>query len=73
MLTDDPGTPGAGRWEINLAFTVEKDGEERLFEAPLLDVNYGVGDRIQLRYEIPWIVLHEQAETRNGMGSSLLA
>jgi hypothetical protein len=30
------------------------------------------GERIQLKYEVPWIVLHEDGETRSGMGSSLL-
>lgn len=44
LLTDDPDTPGDGRWEINLPFTVEKLRSEMLLETPLLDINYGLGE-----------------------------
>ena len=65
------GTPGAGQWEINLAFTVEKLRSETLSEAPLLDVNYGLGERIQLKYEVPWVFLDEEvAGTKSGLGNS---
>ena len=72
LITDDPGTPGDGTWEINLAFTAEKTAEDEwFFEAPLLDINYGVGDRVQLKFEIPWVWLHEEGEaTRNSLGNS---
>ena len=72
LLTDDPGTPGDGRWEINAAFTLEKSADQRLFEAPLLDVNRGVGERVQLKLEIPWVVLDEGGSTRSGLGNTLL-
>jgi hypothetical protein len=48
MITDDPGTPGAGKWEINLALAVEHRPGETSFDAPAIDFNYGIGDRIQL-------------------------
>jgi len=48
MITDDPGTPGAGKWEINLAVAFEHRSGETLFDAPAIDLNYGVGDRVQL-------------------------
>jgi hypothetical protein len=48
MITDDPGTPGDGKWEINLALAVEHRPGETSFDAPAIDFNYGVGDRIQL-------------------------
>jgi len=71
LITDDPGTPGDGKWEINLAFTAEKRRTERLYEGPLLDINYGLGDRIQLKYEVPWLVLDERGKhTRAGLGNS---
>lgn len=57
MLTDDPGTPGPGGWELNVAFTAEARDGARALEAPLLDLNYGVGERIQLKVEGPWLVL----------------
>jgi hypothetical protein len=71
LITEDPGTPGDGRWEINLAFTVEKLRTETLFEAPLLDINYGLGERIQLKYEIPWVFRDEDGDgTKSGLGNS---
>lgn len=54
MLTDDPGTPGPGHWEINLALSQERTSVERATDLPILDLNYGVGDRIQLNYGIAW-------------------
>ena len=72
LLTDDPGTPGAGRWEINIAWTTEHSSEQNRNELPLVDANYGVGDYVQLKYETP-IVLRQQegAGTYSGLGSSL--
>src|SRR5678815_1751491 len=72
MVTDDPGTPGNGHWEINVAATLESRPEERLFQAPLIDANYGLGDRIQLKVEIPWLVENASASTVNGLGNALL-
>ena len=73
LLTDDPGTPGAGLFEINVAATLDRDGERRLLEAPLLDLNYGIGERGQLKYEVPWTFLDEAGtDGRNGLGNSLI-
>jgi Putative MetA-pathway of phenol degradation len=73
LLTDDPGTPGNGRWEINTAFTLERTRDAKLLEAPLLDINRGVGERVQLKLEIPWVVLDESgADARSGLGNTLL-
>ena len=71
MITDDPGTPGNGNWEINIAWTIEHAASTTVHEAPLLDVAYGVGDRVQLKYEVPWIVAHESGlGSRDGLGNS---
>src|SRR5215470_14934711 len=59
MITDDPGTPGPGNWEINIAATAAHWGRIVEGEWPLLDLNYGVGSRIQLKYEVPWVTQHE--------------
>ena len=48
MITDDPGTPGNRKWEINLAVTFEHRPNERSFDSPGIDLNYGVGEHIQL-------------------------
>jgi hypothetical protein len=55
MITDDPDTPGPGYWEINLAGIIERSQIERRYQAPTADINYGVGERIQLKFEIPWV------------------
>jgi hypothetical protein len=72
LLTDDPDTPGPGHWEINVAMTTTKESERWESETPLLDVNYGIGERIQLKYELPWVVVHENGQTANGLGNSLI-
>lgn len=72
LLSDDPGTPGNGRWEINCAFTAKKSSNEWLLETPLLDLNYGLGERVQLKYEVPWVVLDTDEEgVKSGLGDSL--
>jgi hypothetical protein len=73
LLTDDTGTPGDRHWEINLAYTLDKRHTETTHEVPILDFNYGVGDNIQLKYEVPWLVLHERdAGTKSGLGKSVV-
>ena len=71
LLTNNPGTPGSGRWEINIGFAMERLHHETLYEAPILDINYGLGERVQLKYEIPWVFLNEKGTgTINGLGNS---
>jgi hypothetical protein len=48
MITDDPGTPGDGKFEINLALAFEHRPGETMVDSPAIDINYGVGERIQL-------------------------
>lgn len=48
MITDDPGTPGNGKWENNLAIAFEHRSHEWSIDAPAIDLNYGWGDHIQL-------------------------
>jgi hypothetical protein len=73
LLTDDPETPGPNQWEINLAVTTEKNRRDWEFEAPLLDLNYGVGERIQLKYEVPCVIVDEHRHgVRGGIGNSLV-
>ena len=73
LLTDDPGTPGNKNWEINIASTQFFSPGENEIEAPLLDINYGLGDRIQLKYEVPYLFdSDEAAGYRGGVGNSLI-
>jgi len=71
LLTDDPETPGNRHWEINVAWTLSQKQNERLFAIPLIDINYGLGQHIQLKAEVPWLVLQERrGGTQSGIGSA---
>jgi hypothetical protein len=48
MITDDPGTPGNDKWEDNLAIIFGHRPNETSIDLPEIDLNYGVGDHIQL-------------------------
>jgi hypothetical protein len=60
-LTNDPGTPGNANWEINIASMQTIERGVASYQVPQIDLNFGVGDRIQLTYEIPYVI-----ETRDG-------
>jgi hypothetical protein len=71
LITDDPDTPGPGYWEINIAVLMEKTRAQRHVEVPRVDLNYGVGRRIQLKFEMPWVALqHEEQRTETGAGNA---
>lgn len=75
--TDDPETPGNRRWEINYGWIGDRNPGQGNYSLPDFDINYGLGDRIQLKYELP-IALHESrvaddgGRTAAGPGQSLL-
>ncbi len=69
LVTDDPGTPGDGHYEVNFAVLVDRTAMSSNYEAPLIDFNYGVGDRIQLKLETPFEV--DGSPRRNGVGNGL--
>ncbi|MGO9513200.1 MAG: hypothetical protein ACLP2F_06115 [Steroidobacteraceae bacterium] len=54
-MTNDPGTPGNANWEINLGSMQTIYRGMASYQAPQIDLNYGVGERIQLTYEIPYV------------------
>ncbi len=68
MLTDDPGTVEPGWWEINLAWIGERSANAREDETPLIDVNYGLTERIHLKVEMPWIA--DSGHSNNGFGAA---
>ena len=57
MITDDPGTPGPGKWEINLAIGLEQRADETSLNLPEIDLNYGVGEHIQLTLQTAPVLL----------------
>jgi hypothetical protein len=63
-LTNDPGTPGNANWEINLATMQTIERGVASYQVPQIDLNFGVGDRIQLTYEVPYVVEIRDGEPR---------
>jgi hypothetical protein len=57
MITDDPGTPGTGKWENNFAVAFEHRSNETLIDVPAIDLNYGIGDHIQLTLQTAPVLL----------------
>jgi hypothetical protein len=55
LITDDPGTPGDGKWEVSLGLisvsSVSGLLTDGYFQAPVIDSNYGVGKRLQLNFQ----------------------
>lgn len=68
LVSDDPGTPGRNNWEINIAYTSETSPEEKRVELPFLDMNYGLGDHIQLKYEVPYVISKNQEQDSKHSG-----
>ncbi len=72
MITDDPGTPSDGHWEINVAALSSHAAGATTYQLPLVDINYGVGDRIQLKFEMPWLrQVDANGASRSGAGDGL--
>jgi len=70
LVTDDTETPGDGNWEINFATITTHTTGRREFTAPDLDINYGWGERVQLKADISWLVVRPSGEgTRSGLNS----
>jgi len=55
FLSNDPGTPGNGNWEINIAAAQTIERGSAAYQLPQIDLNFGVGDRLQLTYEVPYV------------------
>jgi hypothetical protein len=78
MHVDDTDTPGDRTWEINIGMEAEWARGEHAIEGPIADINYGIGDRLQLTYEVPYVWLHddgdddEPATSPHGVGDSTL-
>jgi len=73
FITDDPGTPGNRHWEVNLGWMASHNPSHSSYNVPNFDFNYGWGDRLQLKYEVPLAVATDGDDiTRASLGESLL-
>jgi hypothetical protein len=69
--TNDPGTPGHLNWEINLGYMPFLYSDQAVTHTPDVDINFGVGDRIQLTYENAWLrVRNPKSAAEYGVGQS---
>ena len=67
--TTDPGTPGNRNWEINLGYMPFLYNGQSITHTPDVDINFGVGNRIQLTYENAWLrVWNQGASAKYGLG-----
>jgi len=74
MITDDPGTPGNGKWENNIAIAFEHPPNEWSIDTPQLDLNYGWGDHIQLNLQTaPTVLKRSDHGAVAGIGGTELA
>jgi len=60
--TNDPGTPGNRNWEINFGYMPFLYRGQSLVHTPDVDINFGLGDRIQLTYESAWLRVHNPGQ-----------
>lgn len=69
--TNDPGTPGHLNWEINVGYMPFLYSDQSVSHTPDVDINFGIGDRIQLTYENAWLrVKNPASATQFGLGQS---
>jgi hypothetical protein len=70
--TNDPGTPGNLQWEINLGYMPFLFPNSSITHTPDLDINFGIGDRIQLTYESAWLRVADPSPAKFGLGQDQL-
>jgi len=71
FYTNDPGTPGHLNWEINFGYMPFLYSDQSVSHIPDVDINFGVGSRIQLTYESAWLrVKYPDAAAKFGMAQS---
>jgi hypothetical protein len=69
--TNDPGTPGPFNWEINVGYMPFLYSDQSVSHTPDVDINFGIGERIQLTYENAWLrVKNPSKPTEYGLGQS---
>lgn len=66
MQTDDTETPGPGNWEVNVILNGDFAGSERRIDIPRIDINYGYGDRLQFKYEVPYVFVRSSEPAPGG-------
>jgi len=69
VITDDPWTPRPSHWEMNGGWEVEKSRGSSINELPSIDLNYGWGNRIQLKLEVPYLISSVDYQAHSAIGN----
>ena len=64
--SDDPETPESRHVELNLGITGDRNPGGGVYQAPVMDLNYGLGSRAQIRYILPFSVVETRPLPANG-------
>jgi hypothetical protein len=70
--TNDPGTPGNLQWEINLGYMPFLHPDSSIAHTPDVDINFGLGDSIQLTYENAYLRVADPSPAKYGLGQDQL-
>lgn len=65
LAIDDPGVLAPGQWEIIVASTMASTPEGHAWEAPLLDVSYGLTPNTQASIAVPYVFVSPE-DRRSG-------
>ena len=72
-LTTDPITPGNLNWEINIGYLPFLYSNNSNTHTPDVDINFGLGSRIQLTYESAWLrVKNPNQNAKYGLEQDIL-
>lgn len=68
--TEDTDTPGPGHWENNLGISAERAHGSWRLALPEAEMNYGVGDTVQLVLGLPYVRVHDKgSDWSSGFGN----
>lgn len=70
MITDDPYPVEKNHLELNLGFTGQFLNSTRIYETPLIDCNYGINDRMHLKFETLIVMNYQDGGSESGLGKS---
>ncbi|MBC7538146.1 MAG: hypothetical protein H7281_04955 [Bacteriovorax sp.] len=67
---DDPETPGCHTWEVNILVDGDLTKDSKRYEFPLIDLNYGIGNNIEVSFATPHVTNISNGETMSSIGKS---
>ena len=73
FYTDDAGTVGKERWELDLGISTvhDRDGD-CIWQAPSVGLGYGLTDTVEIDYGVPLLIVHPSGQrTKSGLGNSI--